>query len=418
MLSSAIGNNGPYGDAVAFGLCSGSLKTPTERLVVSALCDQLNDSWYVIPAVELSGTDRDYEIDVVIAHPRDGIAVIEVKGHQPEIKSGQWYAHGSVMNPQPLSQAKGNSYELRRRLRPLHPSLSRLEVEYAVAFPNVDVIKGHLPHDAHPSQVFTCTDLEDCRDTVDRLMSHRFSQKQLGEIGIDRLINLLLPNSDVRWESETRSRLARMRLEAMSDQQVGALASLDLNRRVCVTGAAGSGKTRLAVKWAGRAMLRDGRTLLTCFNIPLAAQLRERIRPNEHLVVGPFYEVALHLDGIPPLDVPADADRDWWEQQAIGHIQANWQHVTERFATIIIDEAQDFSPAWIELLTSLLTPDGRLLMVADPSQGIYARGFQIPTPRRLHPLRTHRQLSQHHEHRLDAGTTIQRRPHSRRRPRK
>ena len=210
-------------------------------------------------------------------------------------------------------------------------------------------------------------------------MSHRFSQKQLGEIGIDRLINLLLPNSDVRWESETRSRLARMRLEALSDQQVGALASLDLNRRVCVTGAAGSGKTRLAVKWAGRAMLREGRTLFTCFNIPLAAQLRERIRPNEHLIVGPFYDVALHLDGIPPLDVPAGADRDWWEQLAIGHIQANRQHVTERFATIIIDEAQDFSPAWIDLLTSLLTPDGRLLMVADPSQGIYARGFHIPT---------------------------------------
>jgi hypothetical protein len=72
-------------------------------------------------------------------------------------------------------------------------------------------------------------------------------------------------------------------------------------------------------------------------------------------------------------------DHDWWEGDAIGHCRANWQHVTERFTTIIIDEAQDFSPAWIDLLSELLTPDGRLLMVADPSQGIYARGFEIPT---------------------------------------
>jgi hypothetical protein len=379
MLCSVIGNNDRMGTLWPDDFSLESLKTPTERHVVTALCEQLNDGWVVIPNVELSGTDRDYEIDIVIAHQTDGIAVIEVKGHQPVIKNGQWYAHGSVMHPQPLSQAKTNSYELRDRARRLHPSLSQLRVEYAVAFPNVDVIDGHLPDDAHPSQVLTCTSLEHLRDSINELMFRRLNRTPLGEIGRELLINLLLPNSEVHWETETRTRLARLRLEALSDQQVGALASLDLNQRVCVTGAAGSGKTRLAVKWAGRGLLRDGRTLLTCFNVPLAARLRERITPNEHLVVGPFYEVARNLHGIPPLDVPADADRDWWEHVLIDHLRQYWHHVTERFATIVIDEAQDFSPGWIELLSELLTPDGRLLMVADPSQGIYARDFHIPT---------------------------------------
>ena len=55
-----------------------SLKNDAERNVVQALCDRLTDSWLVLPTVALSGDDRDREIDVVIAHDRDGIAVIEV----------------------------------------------------------------------------------------------------------------------------------------------------------------------------------------------------------------------------------------------------------------------------------------------------------------------------------------------------
>jgi len=47
----------------------------------------------------------------------------------------------------------------------------------------------------------------------------------------------------------------------------------------------------------------------------------------------------------------------------------------------VIDEAQDFSPAWIAQLQQLLDPSGphRLLMVADESQSLYPRGFVLPS---------------------------------------
>jgi len=270
---------------------------------------------------------------------------------------------------------------LRDRLRSFHPALGQVRVEYAVAFPNVDTIDGRLPDDSHRSQVITCVDLERCREAVDRLMTRSYTTQRLGDVGMQRLLSLLLPDSEVEWAAEARARLARVRLDELCDRQVGALASLDLNDRVCVTGAAGSGKTRLAVTWARRAMLRGDRTLLTCFNVPLAAQLASRFVPEAELTVGPFYEVALGMTGLPPLEVPGDADRQWWEHEAIGHLHLHWPLVTERFDTIIIDEAQDFSPMWITLLTQLLDENGpqRILMVADPSQGIYERGFKVPT---------------------------------------
>jgi len=57
-----------------------SLKNDAERLVVQRLCDRLTDSWLVSPAVGLSDHDRDREIDVVVSHERDGIAVVEGAG--------------------------------------------------------------------------------------------------------------------------------------------------------------------------------------------------------------------------------------------------------------------------------------------------------------------------------------------------
>ncbi len=103
-----------------------------ERLVVEALCEQLSDSWMVMPDVAISA-DRDYQMDVVIAHERDGIAVIEVKGHRVAVKAGQWCCDGLPLVPQPVSQAKTHAYALRERLRRSWPPLSHVDVSYMVA---------------------------------------------------------------------------------------------------------------------------------------------------------------------------------------------------------------------------------------------------------------------------------------------
>jgi len=79
--------------------------------------------------------------------------------------------------------------------------------------------------------------------------------------------------------------------------------------------------------------------------------------------------------------VPDGADSVFWDNTAVGHLHSHWHEVTQRFDTIVIDEAQDFSPAWIAQLQQLLDPLGphRLLMVADESQALYPRGFVLPS---------------------------------------
>ncbi len=120
-----------------------TLRNDAEREVVQALCDRLTDSWIVLPSVGMAGDRRDYEIDVVITE-RNGIAVIEVKPHRPHVRDGArsragiaWSRNRSTkLGTMPTSFVGGFGVSTRR---------SRwINVEYAVAFPNVADVRGAL----------------------------------------------------------------------------------------------------------------------------------------------------------------------------------------------------------------------------------------------------------------------------------
>lgn len=379
-LASFVLQNAGMGILVPENFPLASLANSEERMVVEAFRDRLTDGWLVIPNVGLTG-DRDRQMDIVLVHERDGIAVVEVKGHQPSIRNGLFLAHGSVMDPQPLLQAKNNSYALRELLRSSAPEFEHLRVEYAVAFPNALTVTGTLPPDINGAQILTSNALEDPQAAIDTLMAYRWGNQPLGPEGMNAVVKILRPNADFVWDPEARARLARARLEQICGQHVRVLERLDANRRVVVTGAAGTGKTRLALAWARRAHFRNERVLLTCYNDPLGDRMQSLLVGLDRITVGPFFRLALQFEGLPPLDTADEHDPAFWDYTVVGHLQRNWHHITQRFDTIVIDEAQDLSPASIALLTQLLDPDGprRMMMVADQSQTLYDRGFSLPT---------------------------------------
>ena len=357
-----------------------NLKNDEEKFVVRTLRDRLPDGWYVMPSVRLTSASQGREIDVVIAHESRGLAVIEVKGHaRPEIRDGKWYSNNEPMKPQPVAQARENSYELREQLRAMHLSLAQATIDYAVAFPNVSAVTGQLPSELDRRQLFTRQEFDDCAGAVEALMK-RTHMRPLGRDGVASLVKLLLGDCEFEYDAEALARYARRRLAEISELQVSALESLDANRRVCVTGSAGTGKTRLAALWARRALARGERVLVTCFNLPLANQLYERLGGDENITVEAFNDLALLLDGMPDIDIPDEQSSEWWNETFIGHLLTHWPRVTTRFDTIIIDEAQDFHPVWISLLEGLLDRNGpgRLMILADTAQQIFDRGFQLP----------------------------------------
>ncbi|MFM8310396.1 MAG: AAA family ATPase, partial [Ilumatobacteraceae bacterium] len=344
-----------------------------------AFRDQLSDNWLILPDVSMRDR-RERQAEIVLVHAEAGVAVVEVKGHVPSISRGVWMAHGSRMDPQPVDQARDNSYALRNRLRSAHPTLAHLKVEYGVAFPNCKAVNGALPPGVHPAQILLSDSLLEARTSVNTLMTYAYGNSPIGNEAVQAIVDMLRPNTEFSLDPEARARRARARLEQICAQHVRVLERLDANRLVVVTGAAGTGKSRLVVAWAIRAAHRGERVLVTCYNDPLGAALGERLAKFENVTVGPFLRLARGFEGMPPLDDVDESDPDVWDIEIAGHLQRHWHRVSDRFDTIIIDEAQDFSPVWIAQLMHLLDPEGprRVLMVADERQTFYERGFQLP----------------------------------------
>ena len=358
-----------------------SLKNEAEQQVVRVLRDGLRDGWFIIPNVGMSGR-RDFQIDIVLLHREHGVLNLEVKGHRIEVRDGIWCSGRHPSKPlkqQPYDQAKSNAFELRDLLRS-ECDLPNLHVEYGVAFPNTTSFEGRLPPEVNRAQLLIASDLDDPQHAVDLLMTHRWGNQPLSQDALESIVDVLCPNATFSWDPLAQANSARSRLDDICQEQIKAMAGLDVNTRVAVTGAAGTGKSRLAANWALRAFHREERTLVTCYNEPLAAQLRRRLPEDDSLRIGAFLTLALSLEGMEPLVPPADAGDEWWNVHAVGHLLRYWHQVTEQFDTIIIDEAQDFSPAWIAALEMLLDPEGprRVLLLADEQQMLYQRGFTTP----------------------------------------
>ena len=78
-----------------------------ERTVYDVLRQQLPAGWYAWHSVRIqSPTTGDAEADFIIADPRRGALVLEVKGGRIEQREGLWYSNGKLLKVDPLVQAQ------------------------------------------------------------------------------------------------------------------------------------------------------------------------------------------------------------------------------------------------------------------------------------------------------------------------
>src|SRR5690606_25597631 len=80
-------------------------------------------------------------------------------------------------------------------------------------------------------------------------------------------------------------------IEALTREQALILEQLDDNPQMAIPGAAGTGKTILALEKAMRCAEAGARTLFVCFNSALAGHLSSRAIGVEGLTVASFHEL-------------------------------------------------------------------------------------------------------------------------------
>jgi hypothetical protein len=350
----------------------------------------LPDQWTVVYDVAFvvgrRSTSLDGQADFVLVHPAVGLLILEVKGGTIEAKGGLWTSTnrtGAHEIKDPFKQATGNKYAIRDLIK------ARLGINvwctHGVSFPSTSRTSAAIG--LHPPEIVLFEeDLAEPRQAVDRLLEfHRPPPQTLSGAQVLSITRLLAPTVTIRSTLHTQAARAVHRQVVLTDQQRTAMGLLRFLQRVWITGAAGTGKTILAVERARQVAAEGGAVLLLCFNAPLATRLSSEVEDDARITAGTFHGFAADRSGPRP---PGLSDAEWFDHVLPARAFDSCIEDGSRWDAIVIDEGQDFRPEWLEMLEQLLQEDGSGIVVlfSDENQNLFRPAGAAGLPETPMPL--------------------------------
>lgn len=384
------------------------LPSQAEATVYRCLREALDDSHLVIHgksyvAPRKDGGHKDGEADFIIFSAKHGLLTIEVKGGGVTYDPATGWQSIDRMGrshkiKDPVAQSKSQKYAILNQLQSnrawtaLH---RRIPLGHAVLLPDIEsVTTMQLPE--CPNEIIGGNaELRDVAGWLDRVY-HYWEGNDKTPLGVDgiRVVERILCHPiEVRpllrdiLEADNRVRIR------LTNEQSSVLRTLGRHRRAAIVGAAGTGKTILAVEKAR--MLADigAKVLLLCYNKALGATLSRQFAPPSRVLACTFHQFCQHCarmcikDGRPDptikakLEVPND---DYFDIQlplaAFYAIEDLCDAL--RFDAIVIDEGQDFGEEyWLPVEMALRSSDTSWLYVFyDENQRLYSRVSSFPIP--------------------------------------
>jgi hypothetical protein len=384
-------------------------RSKAEARFYRACKEQLPDDVLVIHSVNWIYRDdhdrlREGEADFVIVSPHAGILTVEVKGGGVsfDANTGIWYSIDRFDEKHqikdPFRQASSERHAIKdqlvgsflwRRWRG-----SRLTLGHAVMFPDI--------HDARPlmspdrKKEFTGVDAN-----MGALMHwvsgvfdfwRRRDDDTLGSQGLELVEHILCSSIEVRPALRSLlddSELTRLRL---TDGQAKILRTIGGRKRAVISGGAGTGKTLIAVEKARQLASEGQSVLLLCYNRPLADAISSGFSDGSGVTVLNFHQLCDKRISA----AYRDAGRNLLKEAEDAYPGASRKHVfdvqmpfalalsnevlEEKYDSLVVDEAQDFSDDYWFSLEELLrnSESGSLYIFIDENQSLYRKHANLP----------------------------------------
>lgn len=333
---------------------------PGERDVFNLLA-RGPDDWVAIHSLDLTPWNRSLrtEIDFLVIVPDIGMVCIEVKSHAEISFDGKrWYPE--TIKRSPFKQAADGRHSFYRRLAELAPQFRNIPIVHCCIFPrarfdlppNVSVQQWELI-DARAFRAFSsgaafCHALKD-RMRLSIAEDARLTklERKLTKDEIEQVVTFCVPVQRRRLGIEDEIRRREYEAEqALRQQQKPILEIALLNERLVVSGAAGTGKTLIAIELARRMAARGRRVALLCFNQLIGDWIRQQIEQSgpslPNLVAGRAIRIMASMTGI---GIPSKPHRDFWDQDLPNEIEERLTDpdfkATALFDYVVVDEAQD-----------------------------------------------------------------------------
>ena len=357
-----------------------------ERAVWQQLVDQLPDGAALFHGLRLLDESHEREIDLLVAWPGVGIAVIEVKGGHISRTDGAWYQGNANDRHRidPVGQVQAARHILTRLLTRWGVGARSARIAHLVTFPHVFVPADWQIPEAPRDTIVDRGDLTKVAFIVKRAIeNHGVGDGFLtDDAALDELVVALTGRFMSQAEHLALAAQHEDRIDQLTRDQARQFEHLRQFRRLRVVGGAGSGKTWMALEQTRR-LVRDGeRVALVCYSRGLGRYL-QRVTgqwpgTKRPAFVGPFLDLPLSWGAEPG----ADDDSDYWERrlpERLGEL-ASERPSADLFDSIVVDEAQDFSATWWPpLIGCLRDPDhGGLFVFSDDSQRVFAREGAAP----------------------------------------
>ena len=336
-----------------------------EIATLNLLEQSLPETYSIYHGVHWTNVDKGYsaygEIDFIIVAPDGRLLLIEQKsGFLEETADG--------LIKKSLGRDLHIQVEITRTIRRLMARFAKtggqLDIDYLLYCPNY-----HIRQPQHAG--IEATRIVDASNS--------------GELA--RMITALLPAAESTPQRKKVERFLSDKLQLSPDPSAmigqasqlvtrlsGGLATwarqLEFTPfRLRVIGTAGSGKTQLALAEYQAAIDAGKKPLYVCYNRPLADHVMQLVPEGGrvasfHLLCDSF----AREQGLLPDYTQPDMWRQLEQAFAAAAIPLHW-----KFDVLIIDEGQDFSPAWRDILLRLLKPEGRALWLEDPLQNLYSK---------------------------------------------
>ncbi len=334
------------------------------------------------------GEEIDGECDFVVAHARLGLLTLEVKGgavaYDPRndrwTSRDRWNVTHNIKNP--VEQARSAKHQILRKLRASpHWQRRRIRARHGVVLPHSAAPHGDLGADM-PKRIFCF--VEDFRDGLRDWILERLgdtprqeeSTTELGPDGVRALEQILAKPFQLRTPLGTLLTQDDDALQVLTQQQFHILRYIEDVPRAAISGAAGTGKTVLAMEEAKRCANQGARTSFICYNRGLATCVRHHLREVPLTSAMTFHELCAEFAApaalAPPYGIP---ERQLFDDVWPELLMQAYERLDESpYDAIIVDEGQDFLPHWWTALLAGLNPDGPglLRVFFDDNQRVYA----------------------------------------------